>query len=287
MRFIGTDGVVPRPVAIAERLAQGEGAFVEGRPDRHSSGLYDSHADGGGRMKTRKVVSREYKLMLQAAKFAGPGEAPARRRRRSSGRSLSRAIASVRRPQLMAHSIRSASSGWSSFLDSRRPAPVRGRLRLSRPPHRSRAHRPEVTLKFRHPDRYVAEARQMKSRRIRATSQVRRGHQTRRSSRSTVSRPGTRRQRRTCRTRSTLFPRLFPDLPKRLGKFDGSLKLRAVNGFTARELVVTGAILTIGTKPKSRNRVRADRLVHQHQDTTQCSGRGRVQFSIWQYQWAV
>ena len=28
---------------------------------------------------------------------------------------------------------------------------------------------------------------------------------------------------------------LFPDLPKRLGKIDGGRKLRAVNGFTARE----------------------------------------------------
>src|SRR6185503_798103 len=43
---------------------------------------------------------------------------------------------------------------------------------------------------------------------------------------------------------------LFPDLPKRLAKTDGSLKLRTVNGFTARELVLTGPILTIGTKPR-------------------------------------
>ena len=44
--------------------------------------------------------------------------------------------------------------------------------------------------------------------------------------------------------------RLFPDLSKRLGDVDGRHALSEVNDFTARELVITGATMTIGTKPK-------------------------------------
>ena len=59
----------------------------------------------------------------------------------------------------------------------------------------------------------------------------------------------------------------FPDLPKRLGKIDGSLKLRVVNRFTARELVVTGPILTIAAKP--RIEIECALIVwYKHQDAT-------------------
>jgi hypothetical protein len=116
-------------------------------------------------MKTRKVISREYKLMLQAAKFAGRSsicsQSPtrsgrARRCDRTVRRRADGALDTISKERLV------------SFLDTQaRHLWVSGYvLRLRRTLEGSR---PEVTLKFRHPDRYVAASRQMKSRRIRAT----------------------------------------------------------------------------------------------------------------------
>lgn len=213
-------------------------------------------------MKTQKVVSREYKLMLQAAKFAGPEKhllAVADQLWEELVEAITPfvvridgALDTISKHRLVA------------FLDSRaRHLCVGGyHFRVRRTLEGSR---PEVTLKFRHPDRYVAEARQMKSR-IRATVKFEEdikppfnslyGFSTRgRVGRKNV--PGT----------LAAVSALFPDLPKRLGKIDGSLKLRVVNRFTARELVVTGPILTIGTKP--RIEIECALIVwYKHQDTT-------------------
>jgi len=213
-------------------------------------------------MKTRKVVSREYKLMLQAAKFAGP-EQHLLAVAHEVWEELVGAIAPfVVRADGALDTI--SKQRLVAFLDSQARHLCRGgyHFRLRRTLEGSR---PEVTLKFRHPDRYVAEARQMKSS-IRATVKFEEdikppfnslyGFSTRgRVGRKNV--PGT----------LAAVSALFPDLPKRLGKIDGSLKLRVVNRFTARELVVTGPILTIGAKP--RIEIECALIVwYKHQDTT-------------------
>ena len=214
-------------------------------------------------MKTQKVVSREYKLMLQAAKFAGP-EKHLLAVADELWEELVGAIAPfVVRVDGALDTI--SKQRLVAFLDSQARHLCRGGY-LFRVRRTLEGSRPEVTLKFRHPDRYVAEARQMKSRRIRATvkfeEDIKRpfnslyGFSTRgRVGRKNV--PGT----------LDAVSALFPDLPKRLGKIDGSLKLRIVNGFTAREIVVTGPILTIGAKP--RIEIECALIVwYKHQDTT-------------------
>ena len=112
-------------------------------------------------MKTRKVVSREYKLMLQAAKFAGSEKRLLAVADELWGELVGAIAPFVVRVDGALDTI--SKHRLVAFLDSQaRHLCVGGyHFRLRRTLEGSR---PEVTLKFRHPDRYVAEARQMKSR---------------------------------------------------------------------------------------------------------------------------
>ena len=213
-------------------------------------------------MKTQKVVSREYKLMLQPAKFAGSEKHLMAVADQLWGELVEAITPFVVRIDGALDTI--SKHRLVAFLDSRaRHLCVGGyHFRVRRTLEGSR---PEVTLKFRHPDRYVAEARQMKSR-IRATVKFEEDIK-----RPFVSFYGFSTRGRVGRKNvpDTLaaVAALFPDLPKRLGKIDGSLKLRVVNGFTAREIVVTGPMLTIGTKP--RVEIECALIVwYNHRDTT-------------------
>ena len=197
-------------------------------------------------MKTRKVVSREYKLMLQAAKFAG-SEQHLLAVAHEVWEELVGAIApfvvradggldTISKDRLVSFLDTQARHLWASgYL-----------LRLRRTLEGSR---PEVTLKFRHPDRYVAASRQMKSRRIRATVKFEEDIKPPFISLYGFSTSGRVGRKNVPETLDEAHV-LFPDLTKRLGKNDGKLKLRTVNKFTAREMVITGPILTIGTKPR-------------------------------------
>jgi hypothetical protein len=197
-------------------------------------------------MKTLKVVSREYKLMLQPAKFAGP-EQHLLAVAGELWEELAGAIAPfVVRADGALDTI--SKHRLVSFLDSpARHLWVGGYvLRLRRTLEGSR---PEVTLKFRHPDRYVAESRQMKSRRIRATIKFEEDIKPPFTSLYGFSTRGRVGRKNVPETLAAAYV-FFPDLPKRLGKITGNPRLRAVNKFTAREMVLTGPILTIGTKPR-------------------------------------
>jgi len=108
---------------------------------------------------------------------------------------------------------------------------------------------PEVTLKFRHPDRYVAESRQMKSRRIRTEIKFEEDIKAPFVSLYSFSSSGDLGKKPVPSTLDDVA-RLFPDLSKRLGEVDDRHALSEVNDFTARELVIAGATMTIGTKPK-------------------------------------
>ena len=213
-------------------------------------------------MKTRKVVSREYKLMLQAAKFAGP-----EKHLLAVAGELWEELVGVIAPFVVR--VDGALDTISkqrlvAFFDSQARHLCAGGY-IFRVRRTLEGSRPEVTLKFRHPDRYVAEARQMKSR-IRATVKFEEDIKPPFVSLygfSTRGRVG----RKNVPDTLDAVSALFPDLPKRLGKIDGSLKLRVVNGFTAREIVVTGPILTIGAKP--RVEIECALIVwYKHQDAT-------------------
>jgi hypothetical protein len=214
-------------------------------------------------MKTQKVVSREYKLMLQAAKFAGPEKHLLAVADELWGELVGAIAPFVVRVDGALDTI--SKQRLVAFLDSRARHLCAGGY-LFRVRRTLEGSRPEVTLKFRHPDRYVAEARQMKSRRIRATVKFEEDIKPPFASLygfSTRGRVG----RKNVPDTLDAVSALFPDLPKRLGKIDGSHKLRIVNGFTAREIVVTGPTLTIGTKP--RVEIECALIVwYRHQDTT-------------------
>lgn len=198
-------------------------------------------------MKTLKVVSREYKLMLHPAKFAGSEQ----RLLAVAGEFWGELVGAIAPFVVRADGALDTISKHRlvSFLDSRAGHLWAGGyvLRLRRTLEGSR---PEVTLKFRHPDRYLAESRQMKSRRIRATIKFEEDIKPPFTSLYGFSTRGRVGRKNVPETLDAAYA-FFPDLPKRLGKINGSPKLRAVNGFTAREMVLTGPILTIGTKPRA------------------------------------
>jgi hypothetical protein len=197
-------------------------------------------------MKRRKIVSREYKVMLQAPKFAGSRKqlvVTARRLWEDFSRAISPVVVAaggtletIEKERLIV------------FLDSEAQHLRAGGyiFRVRRP---LESEQPEVTLKFRHPDRYVAESRQMKSRRIQTETKFEEDIKAPFVSLYSFSTSG-KIGKKPVPSRLDHVSRLFPDLSKRLGEVDGRHSLSYVNGFTARELVITGAAMTIGTKPK-------------------------------------
>lgn len=111
--------------------------------------------------------------------------------------------------------------------------------------------RPEVTLKFRHPDRFVAEGRQMKSR-VRVEVKFEEDIKPPFVSLYSFSATGMLTKKTPVPVTLGALTHLFPDLSKRLGDVDGRLRLGEVNGFSAREVLITGATVRLGAKPKAR-----------------------------------
>jgi hypothetical protein len=196
-------------------------------------------------MKARKVVSREYKLMLQAARFAGDEAQLLTTAGQlwddfagAIGRfvpSVEGALDTISRKRLVTFLDSQARHLWAAGYVFR----IRRRLEGGRP---------EVTLKFRHPDRYVAESRQMKSPHIRTEIKFEEDVKPPFISLYGFSTKGRVGRKDVPHTLEAVTA-MFPDLKKRLGKVDGGLTLRPVNGLTVREVLVTGPFLTIGAKP--------------------------------------
>jgi hypothetical protein len=196
-------------------------------------------------MKARKVISREYKLMLQAARFTG-GEAQLLNTAGQLWDDFAGAIGPF---------VPSVEGGFDTISPDRLVTFLDSQARhlwaagyVFRVRRRLEGGRSEVTLKFRHPDRYVAESRQMKSPLLRAEIKFEEDVKPPFISLygfSTKGRVG----RKDVPNTLDAVSAMFPDLRKRLGKVDGGLKLRRVNGLTVREVVVTGPFLTIGAKP--------------------------------------
>ncbi len=112
----------------------------------------------------------------------------------------------------------------------------------------------EATLKFRHPDRYVAEHRDMganppRDARTKFEEDIKAPFVSLYSFSTTVP-VDPAKAFRALRDAT----RLFPDVPQRIGKVRDDEALGVVNGFTAHERVLVGASLTIGKTP----RVKAD-----------------------------
>jgi len=198
-------------------------------------------------MKRQKVISREYKVMLLPAKFGGSEKQllkTAREFWRDFSNATSRAVLdadgtleNIEKRRLI------------GFLDTEAQH-LKGGGYIFRVRRAVEGGQPEVTLKFRHNDRYVAESRRMKSRRVNAKAKFEEDIKAPFVSLYSFSATG--------KVGKTGIPsdldevsRLFPDLTKRLGEVEGSHAVREVNGFTASEFVITGASLRIGSSPKT------------------------------------
>jgi hypothetical protein len=192
-------------------------------------------------------VSREYKVMLRPARFAGDDQAVLE----TAGalwRDLSRCVAEVVL-DTKGRLDRVATRRLIRFHDTRRH-------RLNQAGYIYRERRDmatgccEVTLKFRHPDRYVAQHRDMAAARLKEArtkfEEDIKAPFVSLYSFSTTTSVDPAKAFRTLRD----VARLFPDVPQRIGKFREDEALAVVNGFTARERVIVGADLRIGKSPR-------------------------------------
>ena len=198
-------------------------------------------------MGRQQVVSREYKVMLRPERFAGDegtllGAADA------VWRDFSRSIADivVDTDGTLQHI---KTRRLITFLDT-------AEQHLNRDAYVFRDRRDattgerEVTLKFRHPDRYVAQGRTMDASepgdaRTKFEEDIKAPFVSLYSFSTTVRLGGVR-----AFDRLKDVARLFPDLAGTGSGFPEDEALAAVGGFTARELVLTGASLQLGKSPK-------------------------------------
>jgi hypothetical protein len=194
-------------------------------------------------MSAAKVGSREYKVMLNPARFAGAEDdllGPAREFWRTAARVLGPAVLftsgdldRVKARRLIRfydtpdrHLNRNA-----YILRDRLPVEGRGR---------------EVTLKFRHPDRFIARARDMSA-----------GGKGKTKFEEDIKPPF--QQLYSYSTTTPVDPehklaalkdamKLFPGLRRSLTGFSADAPLAPVDDFTAREVVIGGAALHLGKK---------------------------------------
>jgi hypothetical protein len=195
---------------------------------------------------SRNVISREYKVMLRADRFSGT-EKQALAAAGELWHDFSTAVGPV------VHRMKGTLGTIEKqrlivFLDSEAQH-LRASGYIFRVRRALDGTQPEATLKFRHPDRYVAESRDMESR-LRATAKFEEDIKAPFISLYSFSARGKLGKHAQPSTLKDVR-RLFPDLTKRLGDVDGRHPLSEVNGFTAREVVIGGGTLQIGLKPKT------------------------------------
>jgi hypothetical protein len=198
-------------------------------------------------MRQAKVMSCEYKIMLHASRFAG-SEDELRRQAQRFWAAYRQTIRQV-------------------VLDTDGDLDEVDRQRLVRfydtPGQRLRQHdyicrqrqdegsgEREVMLKFRHPDRYVAQDRHLDApggsrSDSKFEADIKRPFQTLYSLSS-------KQQLAPTRPLNTMHDlgRLYPGLPPTLDVYNAAEAITVVGGFTARELVLTGAAFQIGQGPK-------------------------------------
>jgi len=197
-------------------------------------------------MKRSPVVSREYKVMLRAAKFTG--REPALLAATAAFwndfvRSIEGMVIDIN------GSLRSiAKRRRIQFLDTESAA-ITAAGYIARVRRDLKDGRPEVTLKFRHEDRYLAESRRI---RTRAPDAIVKFEEDIKApfvslySYSACTAVGKRQAPSDLRA----LVKLFPSLSRRVDGTTAKLPLGSIGNFTARELVITGTTFQIGRGPK-------------------------------------
>lgn len=199
-------------------------------------------------MSNQIVSSREYKVMLRPGKFTG-SEKGILDAAHSFWQEFAEAIAGIADPDADLTDIKTRR--LIRFYDTRD-------TRLSTSGYIVRERRStdndlrEVTLKYRHPDRYVAQDRTMKARGVKQSStkfeEDIKAPFVSLFSFSTTARIGN----DVKLNRLKDIGRMFPDIPGRLKEFSGDKALVVMNSFTARETVIVGAKIGLAKNPDVR-----------------------------------
>jgi hypothetical protein len=198
-------------------------------------------------MAQEHVISREYKLMLRAHLFTGT-EDELLRKAGAFWRAFTQVIRDVvfdtdgdldeiaKRRFIRFYDTKGHRLQKNDYIFRERVDIVSGER--------------EVTLKFRHPDRYVAQDRNM------AAAEVKRGkakfeEDIKPPCQSLYSYSTTQQIADDKKLNQMNDPgRLYPGLPEQLHSYDEDEAITVVGAFTARELVLTGADFQIGKEPK-------------------------------------
>jgi hypothetical protein len=197
-------------------------------------------------VERQNVVSREYKVMLRPELFKGDHD-KLLTHAASLWKDLSRTLADV--------VLRSA-GGLSKvktrrlirFLDTR-DRRLNGADYIFRERRELDDTTREMTLKFRHPDRFLAQARDMTpagaaKAKTKFEEDIKAPFISLYSFSTTI---GVADSARWSAIKDLV--KQFPDLDKRLGDIDQAERLQTVNDFTARELVLHGGAVQIGKTP--------------------------------------
>jgi hypothetical protein len=199
-------------------------------------------------MGQETVVSREYKVMLRPARFSGD-----EKRLLKAADGLWRDFTASASDVVLDTDGRLAeikTRRLITFFDTKDQLLKQAGYILRRRQDVAGDKR-EITLKFRHADRYVAQSRDMKARqqqqaRTKFEEDIKGPFLSLYSFSTTLGLDDD-------RTLTTLgeIARLFPDVSQRLDGFRADRALTAVNRFTAREVVIVGGRLQIGKTPKA------------------------------------
>jgi len=197
-------------------------------------------------MKRPPVVSREYKVMLRASKFAGAEPAllaAAAAFWSDFSRSIQEQIIDI------TGSLRSITKRRRiQFLDTP-SADLTAAGYIVRVRRSVEDGRPEITLKFRHEDRYLSESRRIRSRvpdaDVKFEEDIKAPFVSMYSHSATAGIG-----KRQAPSDLRLLVKIFPTLSRRLVDENARFPLAAIGGFTARELVITGTTFQIGRGPK-------------------------------------
>ncbi|ELS04685.1 hypothetical protein Xen7305DRAFT_00044210 [Xenococcus sp. PCC 7305] len=199
-------------------------------------------------MKNQKVTSREYKLMLKAKKFQGD-EKELLQQVQKYWRIFSEAIAGI--VTITNDEFAEPEVRLVRFYDTKDQL-LNSNSYVFRERSDANGKKREVTLKFRHRDRYVSQAREMKDQDGKTNKQKFEEDIKPPVFVSLYSFSNKLRIKGDKKLNKLNDPgRLFPDLPLRLGDaYDGDQKIAVVNGFTAYQIVLEGPSFQIDNETK-------------------------------------
>ena len=203
-------------------------------------------------MRKEAVTSREYKVMLRENRFTGD-EAQLLKAAGEFRRDLKKAVKAIV-IEVDGDLARIKTRRLIRFYDTAGHHLIEGQY-IFRERHEPITDEREVTLKFRHPDRYLAEDRDMdaapgagdgdgNTARTKFEEDIKAPFASLYSFSTTLHIP---RNKELNKLKDVA--RMFPGIVNRLNGFPDGKALVVVDGFTARELVIVGASLQLAKTP--------------------------------------